>query len=291
MGTKFVLTTQSRNIINNYEVNSTIEDICKSYPAFETYIRANIRNYMVKKFPCIKISEENAHKIYQDFHKDLSLSNPELLIAQSKGSIEFHQIILGPQLMLQIQQSMNYLTEFKIDPKASLDVNELCRRADHWTKEEMFKKDTAEGDTQILQLLSDGYFWVVLKDNQAFKREAALMKNCVRNYYDTHILGDSKIYSLRTPENKPVITMEIKGRSVIQIKGVANSPSYPYEKQINQFIKSFKLDKQLHMSDFEMNQFNPIANFLPYQNLQLIEESAMGSRILRLVIRIIMFWI
>jgi hypothetical protein len=53
--------------------------------------------------------------------------------------------------------------------------------------------------------------------------EGAKMHHCVAGYWDNVRSGTSRIYSLRNPQNQPMVTIEVQGKKVIQIKGPSNA--------------------------------------------------------------------
>jgi len=93
----------------------------------------------------------------------------------------------------------------------------------------------------VVYTFADGHKVVQLKTDEALKREGDVMKHCVGTYCDAVKTGDSVIYSLRTPANKPLVTMELnpKTNEFEQTFGVENSDPTPEDaKYLIEFIKT-----------------------------------------------------
>lgn len=67
--------------------------------------------------------------------------------------------------------------------------------------------------------------WVSVISKPALEREGRLMRHCVGGYERQVKEGWAQIYSLRDPQNKPWVTVEAHGLSIIQIKGACNAPA------------------------------------------------------------------
>ena len=64
--------------------------------------------------------------------------------------------------------------------------------------------------------------WVMVFSQKALEREGKLMSHCVGSYCDLVKSGHSKIYSLRDKKNEPHCTVEVSGKSIIQMQGKGN---------------------------------------------------------------------
>lgn len=80
---------------------------------------------------------------------------------------------------------------------------------------------------------ADGHKVVQLKTDEALKREGDIMKHCVGDYCDAVKEGTSRIYSLRTPNNEPLVTIETQGGvgNVVFKQMFGHSNSDPSEKE------------------------------------------------------------
>lgn len=109
-----------------------------------------------------------------------------------------------------------------------------------------------EDDLETFIDFGNGFKFVRLIGENAFKREGHLMSHCVSSYYDKE---NCKIYSLRDQNNKPHATIEIghydnKNESIRQIKGKGNGSIHSnYINLIIGFITKVGLEVQ----SYELN--------------------------------------
>lgn len=258
MASGFVISGK-KNIINNYEINSVVQELINKYPEYEIFIRSNIRNYFMKRMPCMVVNELMGHANYKAFTLRNEL-NPEIEVSKLKGNFEFHQIAISQSILNQIRNSLEFMKFSRISPKASFNVDNLCRRADAWTKRMNALKETVEGKIEVILTIDLKHQWVLLKDHQAFRRESAMMMNCVKTLYTDSKLGNVKIYSLRDMNNKPLVTMEVRKSLITQIKSAANKEPKKFEKQIQIFKEQMNLGVQLTLEDFNLY----MTEYLPY---------------------------
>jgi len=78
-------------------------------------------------------------------------------------------------------------------------------------------------DREVVMAYPDGWNMVNVKSENDLDVEGAKMHHCVAGYWDAVRRGQSRIYSLRNPQNQPQATIEIQGDKVIQIKGPSNA--------------------------------------------------------------------
>ena len=78
-------------------------------------------------------------------------------------------------------------------------------------------------DREVVMTYPDGWNMVNVNSENDLDVEGAKMHHCVAGYWDNVRTGSSKIFSLRTPANQPVATIEVQGKKVIQIKGPSNA--------------------------------------------------------------------
>jgi len=78
-------------------------------------------------------------------------------------------------------------------------------------------------DREVVMAYPDGWNMVNVNSENDLDVEGAKMHHCVAGYWDNVRTGSSKIFSLRTPANQPVATIEVQGKKVIQIKGPSNA--------------------------------------------------------------------
>ena len=289
---KFILQGEARNIVNNYEIESILQAMVHEFPDFEKYIYSNVRNYVIKSFPCIWITERMGHKIFQDFyHFQEKAENPEVIISKDKNpDCAFHQIIISLSLLSKIRTALNYLVVHEIPAKANCNINDLFIKSESWQRKLLLAQDTKEGLVAKV-LVSGDKTWVELQDFQAFNRESALMKNCVKNYFPSYSSKACKIYSLRDKNNKPLVTIEVRDDLVLQIKGISNLTPVFYDKEINHLMKSFGLQKKLQIVDFDIHaltNYHPLTDLLPYHGFEDLEEVPASNGLVNSSLKLIM---
>lgn len=98
-----------------------------------------------------------------------------------------------------------------------------------------------ESDVKTFIKLTSGYRFVQLLGENAFKREGALMSHCVSSYFGK---TNTKVYSLRDPQNNPHCTIEVVGNNdqIQQIKGKGNGSIHPnYIGKVLIFLKKLNI--------------------------------------------------
>ena len=78
-------------------------------------------------------------------------------------------------------------------------------------------------DREVVMAYPDGWNMVNVNSENDLDVEGAKMHHCVSGYWDNVRSGTSRIYSLRNPQNQPMVTIEVQGKKVIQIKGPSNA--------------------------------------------------------------------
>jgi hypothetical protein len=109
-----------------------------------------------------------------------------------------------------------------------MSVEEAYTNAEKWTKA-LVKRNRGifeqDGDIEVIHELTDDFALVKLVGENAFKREGTIMGHCVASYYNRTDAGG--VYSLRSPNNEPHCTLEIRGERIMQIKGKQNKGVLP----------------------------------------------------------------
>ena len=67
-----------------------------------------------------------------------------------------------------------------------------------------------------------GWRWVEVRSPDALDREGALMRHCVGSYATDVAAGSKQVFSLRNPDNKPLLTIESQQGELLQLKAFAN---------------------------------------------------------------------
>ena len=93
------------------------------------------------------------------------------------------------------------------------------------------RKGKEESDVNpTLYRFADGWKVVELRTEKALEREGDLMNHCVGGYCEQVESGESRIFSLRDPDNKPHVTMEYspEEKRFAQIYGPSNKKPEEY---------------------------------------------------------------
>ena len=128
---------------------------------------------------------------------------------------------------LHMQDFVNNI--FDIDPDYNLGLKsweEVVEDTNQW--EDMLHgrgagKFYSPADRKVVMAYPDGWNMVEVISENDLDVEGAKMHHCVAGYWDNVRTGSSKIFSLRTPTNQPIATIEVQGKKVIQIKGHSNA--------------------------------------------------------------------
>lgn len=105
-----------------------------------------------------------------------------------------------------------------------------------------------EGEEAVEFSLADGWTVVRMLTPQALDRESSIMQHCIGNGGYDKMLGkdDIKLLSLRDPNGKPHITLEVVGKDIVQLQGKQNSfPKRDYLDAIAPFLASAKLSVKM----------------------------------------------
>jgi len=126
-------------------------------------------------------------------------------------------------------EEIEHIIDFLVSPSAPKRISRMSFKeakasAEKWIKAQAKKGDgtiEAKKDTQVVLDFKDGFKFVKLVGENAYKREGFLMRHCVAGYFGKSV----EIFSLRDADNMPHCTVE----KDVQIKGKGNgdiSPKY-----------------------------------------------------------------
>ena len=73
-------------------------------------------------------------------------------------------------------------------------------------------------------------------------REGEKLRHCVGSYSDRHFSGKLTILFIRkiTNPDKPYVTMEVRGKRIVQVHGYRNDINKPLPKSVKLFVEEFK---------------------------------------------------
>ena len=147
-----------------------------------------------------------------------------------------------------------------------MSVKQAVSLSEKWTEQmNSYAEYITESpeDTKVVMDFGDGFKFVRLRGENAYKREGLLMRHCVASYYGK----DVKIYSLRDAKNMPHCTIEKDN----QIKGKGNGDISP--KYIDYVVK-FLEKKGMTMRDSGMSHlgYNNVESLKPYIKNKLYRD-------------------
>jgi hypothetical protein len=96
--------------------------------------------------------------------------------------------------------------------------------------DEELKREIVEFVVEVPKLTTD------------IKEEGKVLSHCVGSYIDRVIRGETQIIFLRKATGIPLVTLEVRGKVLIQAKGFANRG---ITKEEQGFIKTYAKEKQL----------------------------------------------
>ena len=168
----------------------------------------------------------------------------------------------------EIQHILDYLVS-KDAPKRMnrMSYKEAVSNSEKWMKTQIKKGNKINElpeDIEVVLVLENGFKWVKLVGENAYKREGFLMRHCVASYFGK----DVEIYSLRDKDNNPHCTVE-KDQ---QIKGKGNGSIHP--KYIS-YVVSFLEWTGMDVSDNEMKNLGyiNISKFVEELSKETLENS------------------
>jgi hypothetical protein len=138
-------------------------------------------------------------------------------------------------------------TPLKVRDPSRISFEDALKKSQEWVRwyNTRKKDDEEEGygeGESILKILPGGLKWVEVHSQAALDREGDKMNHCVGTYGDRVRRKDCDIISLRDSNNEPIVTIDMRGDEVNQIKGKRDGPVEDrYQKVVFEFIK----DKEL----------------------------------------------
>ena len=136
------------------------------------------------------------------------------------------------------------------------------------------RKGKVESDANpVVYRFDDGFKIVQLKTDAALKLEGDLLKHCVGTYCQKVREGTSIVYSLRTPSNEPLVTLEYQpgSKRFSQMFGLENQAPEPSEQPyLIEFVETnFPHDKMgLLMAGKPAKDIDFTGAHLEYANLR-----------------------
>lgn len=136
---------------------------------------------------------------------------------------------------------------------ARFNLAEQRRQDELRRKNDMVRLEPALHSYELRKQFDDGNKWVKLTDRDAVEAEGTFARHCAAGYKDAVAAGDVKLYSLRDPNDQPILTMEIdpKTRRSPQIFGFYNR--HMTQDEYNNYVKPFADEKNFDVRNVVEN--------------------------------------
>lgn len=198
--------------------------------AIAGWIMGAARKHLVRSLPTEPVEE-------------LSDDAPDWAKAALARGEKLERALVGPELAQRLEHMIDWLMAEPPRQISKLSWEQAEKQLAAWD-ESLAKKARLEEDPAGVAPLAEspsmgeGWRWVKVISPAALEREGALMSHCVGSYARRVEEGQCQIVSLRDPQNKPRLTVELSteeavdGRASLairQVRGRANRPPEPDE--------------------------------------------------------------
>lgn len=116
-------------------------------------------------------------------------------------------------------------------------------------KLEKFTKGIAKTAKKLKKYVYENEELVIMpaQSSDDLIKESVELKHCVRTYAEQVSRGETGILFIRKKceKEKPYVTLELRGRKVIQVRGKNNNVKNPLEKEVVNFVKNW--EKKFHL--------------------------------------------
>jgi len=248
-----VFQLDERNFANVEDVDDYIDSFIDMFtdPSTEKWLKSKntLRKYLINDFPDVvelPSIPKRGEKYYQSWMDKLPSDEKVYILDDRSPGMR--------DLTTQIRHIMDYFdyamkheqevpTPLKIRDPQRVSFEDALKKSQEFTrwyntkKKEDEEEDYGEGES-IIKILPGGMKWVEVYSKEALDREGKLMGHCVGTYSDRVRRKDCDIVSLRTGENHPIATLDIRDGAVNQIKGYRDGEiADEYKPLIIDFLK------------------------------------------------------
>ena len=123
-----------------------------------------------------------------------------------------------------------------------LTIDQAVKKAEEWHDETFVVQDVEGRAGEVYMEAGNGWYWTQLKTVEDCTYEGEAMGQCVGDYGDDVESGNVLIFSLRSPDHKPFVTVGIENENIIEFKGRSNKS--PVEKHLLRSIPFLKKSEQ-----------------------------------------------
>lgn len=217
-----------RNILNLKDVDSFISVLAKENPAYDRYIKSVVKNYIVRKGPAVR------NWMFR-FKRDKNWMEQQIM----ENGGPFYNIVLDESMRISVIKVLDYLRGNNFSPTTSIDFEDALKQHEQWIvdlnkekkepktpevkESEVSTKAPADKTTSAEEKVIDfdgGFYIVKLINKKDFETEGRKMQHCV-GAYDP---ATRDIYSLRSSNGTPLVTIEVKDSIVQQALAQKNLP-------------------------------------------------------------------
>lgn len=242
----------TRNILNQQDVTSSLAPILGSLddcPADRAWLEKKARRWILRHFtPCglvTRVSPARPDRIRVSWGQGRAslhqMTLPDWFWVDP--TVPFHWLdldgIQGKQLFQDLQLVADalraQLPTLAPARRRRMDLPCIFALARQWSS-------LRRMEAQTLLRFDDGFCFVSLTSWEDYQQEGEAMNHCVGDYWRDNLDG-TEILSLRTPDNKPCVTMEVGGgQDIWQIRGRGNSVVHcRYRPHVLQLIRELDL--------------------------------------------------
>lgn len=235
-----------RNIVNMNELDEELDNFVDYAQAKngKTWIKKTLRKWIINKLDADAQGNTRRGSSRVRLAK-ITANSPEWAIEAQKRKDKLYTVHLDDDIRSEVRHILDYLNANPTVTRLG-DMEQARSAAKNWIREMVAKgsQQSEEGGIEVVYTFTDGYFWVKVFGKPALEREGAKMGHCVGggSYYNQCKKGAIKIYSLRSRNNDPHITIEVtKKNEVIQAKGHSNQA--PKAKYLPKLLEFFAVEK------------------------------------------------
>jgi ankyrin repeat protein len=264
------LVLDERNIINDEDISRYIQDWLDPIDNkdIREWVKTVVRKYILNDYSKVELVRDvEKWKGYKPWIEDAIRRGDPLYTIDLEPLFEPVERILDYLHAVYDNNVPNLPNSLRLNRLDRLPFDDAMKRAEEWRrwKGEQKKITTEspnpdEGEEKVLSL-SDGHSIYQLFSRAALAREGKEMDSCVgdddKGYADRIRRKQCEIYSLRDRAGNPLVTFDVRGGTVEQVKGYNDTAPSPKElpyviEFLNQgFAKSWFRDiKEAELSYF-----------------------------------------
>jgi hypothetical protein len=250
-----VFRIDERNLANVDDVDHYIDSFIDMFtdPGTKKWLESKntLRKYLINDFPGVTelpSIPKHGEQFYQSWMDRLPEDEKVYVLDDRAPGMR--------DLTTQIRHIMDYFdyamkheqevpTPLKVRDPSRISFEDALKKSQEFTRwYNTRKKDDEEADygegESIVKILPGGMKWVEVYSQEALDREGKLMDHCVGTFGDRVRRKDCDIISLRTADNQPVATLDIRDGEVNQIKGYRDGE---IDNKYRSFVVDFVQDK------------------------------------------------